>query len=234
MDLANFAAGAVVTGYSFPVVALYHNNGGTVSYSDGMDLARGVSVDPDIEVSGDDNRFYANNRTAESAQQRFRSGTCPFVVDGLLRAAENLIMGISSASTVSVDGESVAINEYDDDQRIPYVGAGYVVRCQSNGEEFFLAWVYPKGRFAQFVVPAATEEEEIDWQTTTLDLTLMRDDSSKHRWQRISDPLESELLAYNTVRAMLNMEPVEELPVTNDSQGSEDEGGDEEPPAEET
>ena len=62
MDESKFAAGQVVTGFSFPVVALYQNNGGTVSYTGGMDLARGVSVDPDIETSGDDNDFAANKK----------------------------------------------------------------------------------------------------------------------------------------------------------------------------
>lgn len=220
IDESTLAAGQVVTGYSFPVVALYNNNGGTVTYTGGMDLARGVSVDPSIETTGDDNTFYANNRAAEEAQQRFRSGTANLTVDGLLRAAENLIMGIpaSAASEVTV-GEgagaaTVGFTDYNDDQNIPYVGIGFVVRSQSNGVEMFRPWIYTKARFAQFAVPAATQEDEIDWQTTELEAKLMRDDTAKHRWQRVGDPLSTELEAYNAVRVVLGLSIVTALPTT--------------------
>lgn len=216
IDESTLAAGQVVTGYSFPVVALYNNTGGTVTYTDGMDLARGVSVDPSIETSGDDNTFYANNRAAEEAQQRFRSGTANFTVDGLLRAAENLVMGIpASATSQETVGEgTVGFTDYNDDQNIPYVGIGFVVRSQSAGVEMFRPWIYTKARFAQFAVPAETQEDEIDWQTTELEAKLMRDDTAKHRWQRVGDPLATELEAYNAVRAVLGMSVVEALPTT--------------------
>lgn len=38
------ANGKVITGYSKPYVALYNNNGGTITYTSGMPLARGVDV----------------------------------------------------------------------------------------------------------------------------------------------------------------------------------------------
>lgn len=212
MAVTGLANGAVTTGYSYPVVALYNPNGGTPSYSGGMDLARGVSVDPSIETNGDNNVFYANNGAAEEAQQRFRRGTCAFTVDGLLRAAENLILGVNTTSTVTVGTASVTMHDNDDEQEIPYVGVGYVVRRQSAGVEFFQAVVYPKARFAQFAPSAATEEEDIDWQTTELSATLLRDDSAKHRWQRVSDPLETELEAYNTVRAALGLSAADRVP----------------------
>lgn len=215
MDTTNFASGQVVTGYSFPVVALYQNTGGTISYTGGRDLARGVSVDPQIETSGDDNEFYANNRACEGGQRRFRSGTLGLTVDGLFRASEDLIMGIPQSATedLTVGQTTVKMTDYNDDQNVPYCGVGCVVRSQSNGTEIFRAWVYPKTRFAQFSVPAATQEEDIDWQTTNLEARIYRDDSPKHRWQRVSEPLAGELEAYNTVRVALGMEPVTALPV---------------------
>ena len=216
IDPNTLAAGKVVTGFSFPVVALYNNNGGTVSYTDGMDLARGVSLDPDVATSGDENIFYANNRSAETAQRRFRNGSLSLTVDGLLTAAEKLIMGLgaAAASTVTVGQAAVNMTDYGEGQQIPYVGVGAVVRSQSNGVEFFQAVVYTKCRFEQFNLPAATEEEDIDWQTTELNAQLNRDDTDKHNWQRVSEPLATELEAYNVVRVILGLEAVQALPTT--------------------
>lgn len=217
---ADLASGQVVTGFSFPVVALYTNNGGTVAYSNGRDLARGVSVEPDIETSNDDNPFYANNRTAETAQKRFRRGTLNLTVDGLLIGAEKMIMGLPAAaeSTITMGtgegAQTVGMTDYGDAQTIPYVGVGFVVRSMSNGIDLYRAVVYTKCRFDQFAVPAATEEDEIDWQTTDLSAQISRDDTSKHNWQRVSEVLESELEAYNVVRTVLGMEIAEELPTT--------------------
>lgn len=216
IDPSTLAAGQVVTGFSFPVVALYNNEGGTVSYTSGMDLARGVSMDPDVATSGDENIFYANNRSAETAQRRFRNGSLGLTVDGLLTAAEKLIMGLGAAaeSTVTVGQATVNMTDYGEGQQIPYVGVGAVVRSQSNGVELFRAVVYTKARFEQFNLPAATEEEDIDWQTTELSAQLNRDDTAKHNWQRVSEPLETELEAYNVVRVILGLEPVQALPTT--------------------
>ena len=49
------AAGRVVTGFSKPYVAKYNVSGSTVTYSDGMKLARGVDVSIEPEV-GDSKR----------------------------------------------------------------------------------------------------------------------------------------------------------------------------------
>ena len=216
IDPNSLASGQVVTGFSFPIVARYSAEGTTVTYSDGMDLARGVSLDPDIETAGDDNVFYANNRSAETAQRRFRLGTLNMTVDGLLRAAENLIMGLGANTTsqITVGDGSVTMNDYGDGQQIPYVGVGAIVRSQSNGVEMFRAVVYPKVRFEQFAVSAETEGEEIDWQTTDLSAQISRDDSPRHNWQRVSDPLETELEAYNTVRVILGLPVASSLPTT--------------------
>lgn len=213
---ADLATGQVVTGFSYPVVAKYSNSGSSVTYSDGMDLARGVSIDPDLETTSDDNVFYANNRSAESAQARFKLGSLKLTVDGLLVAAEKLIMGLgaSSASTVTVGSESVDVIDYGTGQQIPYVGVGAVVRSQSHGIEMFRAVVYPKVRFAQFAVKAETAGDDIDWQTTELNAQISRDDSAKENWQRVSEPLDTELAAYNAVRVMLGMQTAEALPVT--------------------
>lgn len=216
INTADLASGQVVTGFSYPVVALYSlNTAGTVVYSSGRDLARGVKIDPQLETTDDDNSFYANNRVAETAQRRFRSGTLGLTVDGLLIDSEKLIMGLSTGavSTVTVGtGKTVTMIDYGDAQDIPYVGVGAVVRSQSNGVELYRAVVYPKVRFEQFALPAETQGEEIDWQTTELSAKISRDDTSNHNWQRVSEVLETELEAYNTVRVLLGLAAAAALP----------------------
>lgn len=213
MALGSFASGAVITGFSYPIVAIYANNGGTVSYSNGQILARGVSVSPSIEtVGGADNTFYANNGAAEEAQQRFKSGTATFTVDGLLRDAEALILGLPAERSLTVGSDTVKMQDYNDDQAIPYCGVGYVIRRQSAGQVFYQAVIYNKVRFAQFTPGAETEGDDIDWQTTEIEATLLRDDSAKHCWQSVSEPVETELEAYNAVRVSLGLTAAEAVP----------------------
>lgn len=207
MAVTGLAAGAVITGFSYPVVAKYTASSGSVSYSSGQLLARGVSVAPSIETTGGDNNvFYANNGAAEEAQRRFRRGTATFTVDGLLRAAEALILGLPAQGSITVStGTTVAVQSYGDDQNIPYCGAGYVIRRQSAGVVYYQAVIYPKIRFGQFTPGAATEGDDIDWQTTELEATLLRDDTANHVWQIVSEPLATELEAYNVVRVKLGL-----------------------------
>lgn len=209
MDESKFAAGKVVTGFSCPYVALYDANGGQPKYTQGMKLARGVDLSPDITTQ-DDNNFSADNVVAETAPRKFRTGTLALTVDGLLRAAENLIMGLSTTpDTITVGESTVKMYGYGDTQHIPYVGVGCVVRSMSNGIEIYNAHVYTKARFAQFAVSAATEGDEgIDWQTQSLSASLSRDDGPAHNWQRVSEALATELEAENAVRVALGMEPL--------------------------
>lgn len=212
MAVTGLASGAVITGFGFPVVANYSATGTTVTYSNGQDLARGVSVSTSIETLGEDNVFYANNEAAEVAPLRFRRGTATLTVDGLLVAAEKLILGLPTARSVTVGSDTVAMEDYGDQQQIPYCGVGYVIRRQSAGVEFYQGVVYTKTRFSQFEPSAETQGEDIDWQTTELEATLLRDDTANHNWKSVTEPLETALEAYNAVRVCLGMSVAAELP----------------------
>lgn len=177
------ANGRVTTGFSLPYVAVYNATGNTVSYSDGQILARGVSVSLDVE-SSDDNTFYADNQAAETAPGSFNSGSVTLTVDGLLAAARRLIFGLPEAGT---DG----FVAYGDNANPPYVGIGYITRYMSGGVESYGATVIPKVRFAYSGEEAATQEEEIEWQTQELTATILRDDSANHVWKYVSDTVYS-------------------------------------------
>lgn len=190
------AAGKVTIGFSKPYVAIYDPS--TQEYSDGQILARGVGVSAEIE-SSDDNIFYADNVAAESDAGRFTGGTVTLTVDGLFAAAEKLIMGLPTAGS---DG----FMAYDDDQAIPYVGIGFVVRYMSDGVETYTPFVFTKTKFTQLAIDANTMEDEIDWQTQELEATIMRGDDAKHTWKLVGGAESSEAAAEAKIKTKFGIE----------------------------
>ena len=199
------AAGKVTTGFSKPYVALYGNSSGTVSYSAGQVLARGVSVSLDIQTA-EDNNFYADNVTAESANGRFTGGNAAVTVDGLLPLAEKLIMGLADPEELTMSGTDKAdIYYYGDGNTIPYMGFAYVRRWMCDGVTGYNAEILTKVKFAASGNDAATQEEDISWQTKALTATLHRDDSDKHRWRRFSEDYTTEAEAEAVIKKLFDI-----------------------------
>lgn len=198
------ANGKVITGYSRPFVALYNNNEGTITYTSGMPLARGVDVSVEPET-GDAVNFYADNVMAESVGGVFTGATITMTVDGLKDAARKLIMGLPNAEPLTVGSDSVDIYTYDDRQNIPNVGIGFVVRYMESGVTTYQPVVFTKASFSVDGLDAATQEEEIEFQTTELEAALMRDDSEHHAWRKIGAEQTTETAAVNVVKALLNI-----------------------------
>lgn len=199
------ANGRVITGYSKPYVALYNANDGLPEYSNGMPLARGVDVSVETET-GDAVNFYADNVLAESAGGVFTGASITMTVDGLKDAARKLIMGLPAPTSVSVGSTSVNVYEYDDRQVIPYVGIGFIIRYMEAGVTTYQPVVFTKAAFSVDGIEAATQEEEIEFQTTELEAALMRDDSANHKWRRVGEAQDSEAKAEAVVKALLNIE----------------------------
>lgn len=198
------ANGKVITGYSRPFVALYNNNEGTITYTSGMPLARGVDVSVEAET-GDAVNFYADNVMAESVGGVFTGATITMTVDGLKDNARKLIMGLPNAEPVTVGSNSVDIYTYDDRQNIPNVGIGFVVRYMESGVTSYQPVVFTKASFSVDGLDAATQEEEIEFQTTELEAALMRDDSEHHAWRKIGAEQTTEAAAVDVVKALLNI-----------------------------
>ena len=190
------AAGKVLTGFSLPYVALYAESNGTITYSSGQKLARGVEMTISPETS-DDNTFYADNQSAESASGTFTGGTLSVTVDGLFDTAEKLIYGLPAASSNWYS--------YDDDQAVPYVGFGAIARYMSDGVTTYTAIVLPKVRFNALELSAATQEDEIDWQTQALEATIFRADDAKHTWRKLSEPQTTEAAAEALIKTMFSI-----------------------------
>lgn len=193
------AAGKVCTGFSLPYVAKYAAASGTVTYSNGMKLARGVNVSIDPETS-DDNNFHADNVLAESADSTFTSASLTLTVDGLLAAAEEMIMGVAAPS--GTDGWI----EYGDDQEVPYVGVGFIARYMSGGVTTFTPYVLAKCMFNQVPTNAETQEETINWQTQELTARVMRGDDAKHNWKYVGSDFETEAAAEAALKTKLGIQ----------------------------
>ena len=191
------AAGRVTTGFSKPYVALYGESGGTITYTSGQLLARGVDVSISPE-SSDDNNFYADNVLAESDAGRFTGGTVTLTVDGLLTATKRLIFGLPTADA---DGWTA----YGDNMAIPYVGIGYIARTMSDGVTAYVATVLAKCRFNQPEDAAATQEDEIDWQTQSLEAVIMRGDDANHNWKFESSEFSTEAAAETALQTKLGI-----------------------------
>lgn len=198
------ANGKVITGYSKPYVALYNPNNGEPTYSNGMPLARGVNVNVSSE-SSDGVDFYADNVAAESAGGVFSGATITLTIDGLKDEARKLIMGLPEPSSITVGQKTVTVLDYDDRQQIPYVGIGFIVRYMENGVTTYSPTVFTKAAFNVDGLEAATQEESIDFQTTELEATLMRDDSTNHLWRRIAQDQATEADAEDVVKALLQI-----------------------------
>ena len=191
------AAGRVLTGFSLPYVAKYTAAGNTVTYSQGQKLARGVSVSIEAEAE-DDNIFYADNISAESAPGIFTSGTATITVDGLKLAAEQLIMGIPAA-------DSEGFIHYGESLSIPYVGIGFICRYMSDGVTSYVPVILTKARFVTPGIDASTATETIEWQTQELTASLLRDDTSNHDWKLVGGEQTTEAAAEAKIKAIFSI-----------------------------
>ena len=191
------AAGRVCTGFSKPYVALYSATGGTISYASGQQLARGVNVAVNPE-SGDDNNFYADNMLAETGDATFTGGELTLTVDGLHEAAERLIMGLPEAN-------SAGWIIYDKNQAVPYVGIGFIARFQSDGVVTYVPFVLIKCKFNQIGTSAATQEENVDYQTQELSAKIFRGDDSDESWKYVGTAQTTEAAAEAALRTKLGI-----------------------------
>lgn len=194
----------VTTGFSKPYVAEYKNTSGAVSYSGGMLLGRGVSVESEIDVA-DDNNFYADNVIAETESTQFTSGNLTVTVDGLGNDAATLILGLPETESVTVNETPVNIQHYNDDMDAPYVGFGYIRRVMYQGDTQYIPIVHPKVKFSLPSDSVATQEDQIDWQTQELSATLMRDDTAKRNWKLEGAPQTTEALAEAVIKELLDI-----------------------------
>lgn len=195
------ANGKVITGYSKPFVAAYSAAGTTVTYSGGIPLARGVDVN--MTVNSSDVKFFADNSLAEGSVGMFTDGSVSLTVDGLKSTARKLISGQSETETYGTTGNTQDFDAYGKATTAPYVGLGFVVRCQSAGAVSYDAVVLPKIQFSQASLEAATQEENVAFQTQKLEATVYIDDTSAGNWKLLAEGFETEAAAVTAYQKVL-------------------------------
>lgn len=174
-----------IIGVSKPKYAVYTNNDGVITYSNGGSLGKMVSVNVSID-STQDNDFYADNGIAETDRQ-FAGGSFTANTDDLSDAVSKIILGLREESLTGIEGitDADAVElVYDDTQAMPYLGLGFIQKKMKNGETLYRAVVLTKAMFSIPADSATTQGSSIDWQTPELSATIMRDDSSTHVWKR--------------------------------------------------
>ena len=192
----------VTTGFSKPYYALYAASGGSVTYSNGANLARGVSVAVDATVV-EDNNFYADNILAESENGQVSGGTLTLTVDGLSPAARRAIYGLPAAATT---GTYNGYTGYGDEATMPFVGVGFIRRTMNNGTTNYWAVVFPKVKFAFDGEDAQTSEDQISWQTKELSASFFKDDTANHNWKYVNDTaFTTEALAEAAIKTFLSI-----------------------------
>lgn len=194
------ANGRVVTGFSKPYVAKYNFADDTITYSNGMPLARGVSVkiEPDDDTSTEE--FNADNVLAESdSSSTFSGATLTLTVDGLKTAAETMIQGLGSVESGWID--------YDDNQSAPYVGVGFIARYMEDGKTTYVPMLLYKCKFNKISNSFDTGEKgRANFQSQELSASVIRSDMSSHAWKSISaSAYDTEALAESALKTKLGI-----------------------------
>ena len=111
-------------------------------------------------------------------------------------AAERFIYGLPAA-------DQQGWTAFGDNIDIPYVGIGYITRYMSGGVTKFVPTVIAKARFALAEKSAATQEDEIDWQTQALEASIFRSDDANRTWIFEGQDYETEALAEDALMTKL-------------------------------
>lgn len=195
---------AVTTGFSEPYIAKYSNTGTTVSYSGGMKLGRGVSMSIEVE-SADDNNFYADDIVAETETGTMTSASATVTVDGMEPEVAAFALGLPAATQETIGESPVDVYDYDDRMNPPFLGLGVLQRVMLNGVQYWVPIVFTKVKMNNPSDEANTQEDQIDWQTQELEMTILRDDSANRRWKRVFERQTTKAAALNIITTYLNV-----------------------------
>ncbi len=189
--------GKVVTGFSHFVIANYAESAGTITYSNGRVASGAVDVSITPSTS-DDVNYYHDNSLGETAAGAFTEGTADFTVKGLQMDAERMMFGLPAA-------DANGWTAYGDDTVPPYLGAGFVIRYMAKGITYWTPVVLAKVKFDAKETAAATQEENIDFQSQKLSAKIFRGDDAKHNWQYVGADYSSEADAITVLNTKFNI-----------------------------
>lgn len=188
-------------GLSKPYFAIYNENNGAPTYSGGGTIGKYTEFSLELD-DAEANILYADNGPAESDNQ-FTGGTANVTTDDLRPEPMMAVLGLKAEQIDDAEGAQWIV--FDDDQAIPYIGLGGVVKKKVNNTTMWQAFILTKVQFANPGLDAVTQGETIEWQTPSLSATVMRDDGPKHRWFMLSTFFQTEADAEAAIKAYLNI-----------------------------
>lgn len=165
---------AVGTGVRDVYTAAYNRNGDVVTYGSPAKLARLVSANPSITTS-DDQKFYADDAEAETANGIFTSGTLTLTVDGIDSDIRKALFGAVERTINGVTGVG-----HSADSDPAYVGTGYIEREMYLGVTYYVPVFFPKTKFNPAFREAQTQGENIEFQSLELSASILRTDAASH------------------------------------------------------
>lgn len=192
-------------GLSRPYFAKYAADGSAVSYSAGALLGKYTELSISL-TEPEDNDLYADNGPDETDQQ-FTGGTAEITTNDLLADAMISVLGLTTEQ-IAADGmtsENPVWMLFDDDQQIPYLGLGGIIKKKVKGETKWQAYVLPKIQLSNPGLAVTTQGKTITWQTQRVSGKILRSDEPKHRWFMLSGLLDTEDDADKAIRAYLNI-----------------------------
>lgn len=192
-------------GLSKPYFAKYSNTGTTVTYTGGKLIGKAVSLSIEVE-NADDNILYADNGPAESANT-FSGGTVSLTTDDLLPDVLLDVLDVEEEDITSEDIQTATPKWYNwgDGQNTPYGGFGAIAMVQNDGVVGYQAVVLPKIKFNNPSDTFQTKGETVEWGTPELTASLLRDDTEKHNWKKITSIMQSEADAEAAIKQFLQI-----------------------------
>ena len=192
-------------GLSKPYFAKYNYDGQQVTYSGGALMGKAVQMDIELE-GADDNVLYCDNGPGES-ENTFAGGTCKLTTDELMPSVLLEILGVveEAIENASIKTEDAKWYIWNDDQDTPYLGVGAIVMIQKDNKRKYQAVVLTKLQFTNPNDSFKTKGETVEWGTPEITGNLLRDDTEKHEWKRISSPMDTEADAEEAIKALFGI-----------------------------
>lgn len=196
-------------GVSRPRVALYSNNNGVVSYSQGRLMGKAVEMNADINYASN-NDFYADNAIDETDHE-FSDGTITARTNNLLQEVSAMLLGLENkelSGDDAIDGitdTGIQENIYNNKQSTVYTGVSWIEMWKIAGVIRYKSIFFPKVAWAIPANAAQTKGSQIEWQVPEISGTIMRDDTTEQEWKRDAGMFTTEEQADTYCKAKLNI-----------------------------
>ena len=131
------------------------------------------------------------------------TGTC--TIDGLEDEVAKFILGLPEPTSETINEKPVNVYNYGDDMNPPYLGFMAIQRTMLNGVTKYRPVLETKTKFNIPGDDWATHEDQIDWQTQELSLSILRDDSTNRNWKRVFAAQDTESAAEEIIKGFFGI-----------------------------